>query len=119
MLPLYLDEDASDHALVHSLRSRGVDVLTSLEEQMNGKDDPAQLAYAAALNRVIFTYNVGDFVQLHGHYLSQGESHAGIIVAPQQTFAIGALMRRIMRILEFYSLDSMDNQIAFLSAWGE
>ena len=38
MLPLYLDEDSMDQALVRSLRARGADVLTELKSEPSTND---------------------------------------------------------------------------------
>jgi hypothetical protein len=64
---LYIDEDAMSRALIRGLRSRGIDVTTTLEEGMVGQSDRAQLEYAAATGRVFFTFNIGDFCRLHKH----------------------------------------------------
>ncbi len=57
----YLDEDTMARALVQGLRARGVDVATPLEAGMMGKSDRAQLELASARERVLYTFNVGDF----------------------------------------------------------
>ena len=48
---LYCDEDSLRHALVISLRKRGVDIITAVESGMTGETDEQQLAYAAAQGR--------------------------------------------------------------------
>jgi hypothetical protein len=62
---LYLDEDAQRTSLVRALRARQIDVLTANEAGQVGLSDADQLAFAISQNRTIFTFNRGDFVQLH------------------------------------------------------
>ena len=68
-------------ALVEALRVRAVDVLTALEAGMIQREDDEHLEYATVQERVLYSYNVGDFSRIHSNYLSQGRSHAGIILA--------------------------------------
>lgn len=115
---LYFDEDSMRHALVHALRSRGMDVTTASEQGMIDRADAEHLDYATRQGRILFSYNRGDFFQLHSSYLAQGKTHAGIILANQQQYSIGDSMRRILRLSASRSAVDMKNQIEFLSAWG-
>jgi len=63
-IKLYFDEDAMDSDLVVSLGSRGVAVLTALDAGLIGKPDEDQLAFAAAQECVLYTFNVADFCRL-------------------------------------------------------
>ena len=115
---LYIDEDSMSRALTRALRARNVDVTTALDEDMIERPDSAHLAYATAQGRVLYSFNVGDFCRLHGEYLAQGKSHAGIIVSPQQKFSAGEQMRRLLRIAANKSSEQMCNNIEFLGHWG-
>lgn len=97
MLRLYMDEDSMDQALVRGSRARGVDVLTADDAGMIQRNDPDHREYAAAERRVLCTFNVGDFWTLHGEYLADGRTHAGIILMPQQRYGVGAQLRRLLR----------------------
>ncbi len=116
-LRLYIDEDSMSHALVDALRARGVDVATPLDADMMGAQDEEQLVFAADSGRAIFSCNVGDFFELHTEWQSLGWNHAGIILAHQQQFSIGDLMRRLLKLIANKSAESMHNQVEFLSAW--
>lgn len=116
---LYLDEDSMSRSLVHALRARGVDVTTALDEGMIERDDAEHLDYATDQGRVLYTFNVGDFNRLHKEYLTQGKSHAGIVLAPQQRYSVGEQMRRLLRLMATKSANDMKNDIEFLSTWGE
>jgi hypothetical protein len=104
--------------VVRALRALQVDVLTVHEAGMIEHPDDDQLAYAAAQGRVLFTANQGDFCRLHASYLTEGRSHAGIIVVTQQRYSVGEQVRRLRNLLAAHSDESMRNQIEFLSGWG-
>jgi hypothetical protein len=53
---LYTDEDVANLVAI-LLRSRGWDILTTIEAGMSGYSDDEQLAYAASENRCILTYS--------------------------------------------------------------
>ena len=115
---LYIDEDSMSRALVRALRARNIDVTTALEEGMIEQSDSAHLDYATAQGRVLFSFNVGDFYRLHTAYLAQGKPHSGIIVSPQQRYATGEQMRRLLRLAAAKSAEQMRNSIEFLGHWG-
>lgn len=104
---LYLDEDAQRKTLVQALRARRIDVLTVNEAQTVELSDTAQLAFAAANERTIFTFNRGNFVQLHTTYLNSGQEHAGIIVSNQ--YEIGTVIRRLLRLIDACTAEDMQN----------
>jgi hypothetical protein len=117
MLRLYMDEDSMDQALVRALRARGVDVMTAHEAGMAERGDPDHLRFATEQGRVLCTFNVGDFYELHTACLAQGREHAGIILVPQQRYSIGEQMRRLLRLVATVPADAMQSHVEFLSAW--
>ncbi|NER23419.1 MAG: hypothetical protein F6J96_22495 [Symploca sp. SIO1C2] len=114
---LYLDEDAMADALVQALLERGIDVTTANLEGMVCRPDSVHLDYATSLGRVLYSFNIGDYCQLHAEYLAINKPHAGIIVASQQRFGIGEQMRRLLRIVSALSTEEMQNNLEFLSNW--
>ena len=112
------DEDSMDRNLLRALLARGMDVRTALEENMIDRGDAEHLDYATQQGRVLFSFNRGDFYQLHTQYLSQDKFHAGIVLANQQHYSVGEQMRRILRLSTAMSAEDMRNRIEFLSAWG-
>jgi predicted nuclease of predicted toxin-antitoxin system len=108
---LFLDEDVH-FALADALRKRGYDVRHTGEEQRFGQSDAKQLQFAAATNRCLMTFNVGDFVQLHNLWLQTGRKHAGIIVSKQ--LPVGECLRRLLTIMQRETVDSMRDQLRFL-----
>ena len=93
---LYFDVDSMERAVLIGLRARGVDVTTALEAGMTGATDEEQLEFARSQGRVLFSFNVSDFCRLHSEYMSHGQSHAGIIVAPQKRYPVGERIRRLL-----------------------
>ena len=114
---LYLDEDSMDQDLVQALRARGVDVVSVLDAGTTGRTDEEHLNWATAQGRVLYSFNVGDFYYLHTSFLSQGKSHAGIVLARQQQYSVGEQMRRLLRLTAALSAEEMRDQVEFLSAW--
>ncbi len=117
MIRLYLDEDSMDKDLVSALKARGLDVVTALERGMIRKSDDKHLDFATQEGRVLFSFNRGDFYRLHLRYLTEGKPHAGIILANQQRYSVGEVMRKILLIATARTAVDMENRIEFLSAW--
>jgi len=114
---LYIDEDSMDDDFVQALRSRNIDVLTVSDVAMLNKTDEEQLAWATEHKRVIFSFNIRDFCRLHSVLLGQGESHEGIVLAPQQRYGIGDLLRGVLHLINTRSAEEMVGQLEFLSDW--
>ena len=114
---LYLDEDTINRALIAGLRARNVDVLTAQEASRIGTSDEAQLAFATAEQRTIFTFNARDFVQLHGEWVEKGQEHSGIVVSDQLQLQVGVVLRRLLKLLDGRSAEDMRNWLEFLSSW--
>jgi hypothetical protein len=114
---LYLDEDAIAEDLVRALLSRGVDLTTANLEGMIERDDRDHLDYAISQSRVLYSYNVGDYLALHSQYLQENKFHKGIILTQQQKYGIGEQMRRILRLIGALSAEEMENRLEFLSVW--
>ncbi len=114
---LYIDEDSMDEDFVQALKSRNVDVLTVADVAMLNRTDEEQIDWARENNRVIFSFNTRDFYRLHTNLIEQGLSHAGIILAPQQRYGIGELMRGVLKLIHTKSAEEIQGQIEFLSNW--
>jgi hypothetical protein len=112
-----MDEDMMPHSLVQALATRGVDITTVLTEGREGMSDEEQLRWATSQNRIICTANVADFVQLHIQFLETNETHAGILIIPQQQYSIGECLRGLMKFIFAHNAESVTNQIYFLSSF--
>jgi hypothetical protein len=107
----FFDEDV--HAvLAEILRKRGYDAIHAGEVQRLGLSDESQLNFAAEKNRCIVTFNVGDFVRLHNHWIKKGREHAGIVVSKQ--LPVGESLRRLLILLQKEDAESMRGQVRFL-----
>jgi hypothetical protein len=107
----YLDEDVS--ALVTTLlRVRGLDVTTAREENMLGKPDEAQLAYAVSQGRCVLTHNRGDFELLHADYLTSGKRHSGIIIANRRSPY--EVARRVAKLFDTLTADEIEGQLFYI-----
>jgi hypothetical protein len=117
-LRFYLDEDGMDRDLVRALRTQGVDLVTASEAGMINRPDDQHLEYAASQGCVLFSYNARDYFRLHSERMAAGQSHAGIVLAPQQRYSVGEQARRLMRLAAARQSAAMLNCVEFLSGWG-
>lgn len=111
---LLVDEDAQHRDRAPGLRARGVDEITVSEAGMNGEPDGAVFALAVGQGRAVYTFNAGDFCQLHSEYLQQGLEHHGIIVVPSQRYSVGEQLRRLLRIISARSAEDFVNHLKFM-----
>jgi hypothetical protein len=114
---LYIDEDSMDQSFLQALRARGVDVRTAFDDGMVGHADDEQLRWATSQQRVLYSFNVGDFFQLHTAVITVGETHAGIILVQQQRYSVGDQMRAVLKVMAATSAEDMIDKVIFLSAW--
>jgi Domain of unknown function (DUF5615) len=114
---LYIDEDSMDEDFVQALRARNINVLTVADAGMLHKSDEEQLDWAKHNNRVLFSFNTRDFYRLHTTLIEQGSSHGGMILAPQQRYSIGDLMRGVLKLINSKPAAEMQGQVEFLSNW--
>lgn len=93
---LHLDADASIKAVYHALRERGHEVTRTPNDWISfDADDKAQLLGATAQGRVLFTFNIRDFLVLAKRY----STHHGMILAVQTRWAISDLIESLDRAL--------------------
>jgi hypothetical protein len=114
---LYFDEDALQNALVLALKSSNIDVTTVADVGMLSFSDEEQLIWAAEQGRIIYSFNMGDFHQLHNTFLTNGKLHNGIVLAPQQRYSIGEQLRGLLKLVNQKSAEDMINQLVFLSTY--
>lgn len=113
---LFIDEDSMDRRVVNAFRSRGVDVTTVGEVRTTGFSDAEQLILATEQQRVLYTFNVGDFCQLHYDYMAEGRTHAGIIIS-SQAYSVGQQLRGLLKLAANQSAEEIVNQLVFLSTY--
>jgi len=115
-IKLMLDEDVQIE-LASALKAEGIDAISAQEFGRKGLPDEEQLNFADNNGRVIFTYNVGDFVKLHGTFITQGRDHQGIVVSKQ--LSISQALKGFLRLVNTLSANEMANRLEFLSNWLE
>lgn len=117
-IKFYLDEDILERSFVKALRNAAIDVITTAEANNLSCSDPEQLQWATEQQRVIYSYNVGDFCRLHKFYQEQGQEHSGIVLG-KQNFSIGQQLRGFLKLIELKTAETMKNQLIFLSNYLE
>jgi len=111
---LYLDEDVQ-RGVAAALRGRGFDAISAHEVGRWGRSDAEQLAYAAADQRALFTFDAADFLRLHRRWIESGRPHGGISVSAQAP--IGEVARRLLNLLNRVAADEMRDQIYWLQSF--
>jgi Domain of unknown function (DUF5615) len=111
---VYIDEDAMSRALVQGLRARNIDVLTVFECKMVGKNDLEQSNFSTSQDRVIYTFTVGDFCQIHKEFLSQDIEHSGIIVVNRLRYSVGEQLKQLLQLINKFDSEEMRNNLYFL-----
>ena len=95
---LYMDVHVPQ-AIVEQLRRRGVDVLTAVEDGQETADDRDLVRRAFALERVVFTQDIG-FKALAEQMQRDRRPFAGLIFAHPLHVTIGQLVKDLQLIAE-------------------
>lgn len=106
-------------ALVLALQKAGMDVVTAAIANRTGYIDEEQLAWVTERGRVLYSANIGDFCRIHRVLMAECQSHAGIVLAQQQRYSIGELVRGMQLLTAEKSAEDMVNQLVFLNAYIE
>ncbi|OQY36448.1 MAG: hypothetical protein B6243_03125 [Anaerolineaceae bacterium 4572_5.2] len=111
---LHLDADTSAKALQSALLARGHDVTRTPNEWISSNaSDEKQLMGATAQGRVIFTFNIRDFMVLAQRY----PQHHGIILAAQRSWILSDLTRTLDSLLSATTPTDWTGQIRWLNQW--
>jgi hypothetical protein len=111
---LHLDADASIKALQNHLRERGHDVTRTPTEWMPlDADDRTQLLAATAQGRILFTFNISDFLALAKQY----PDHHGLLLATQNRWSLSEMIDALDRMLSETDGDEWVGQIRWLNDW--
>ena len=106
-----------DGDLVRGLRSRGIDLVTAVEAGMIRRMDEEHLNLAKDQGRVLYSFNVRDFHEIHTKWIATGRDHAGIVLAQQQRYSTGEQIRRLLRLIGSVTDEAMRNREEFLGRW--
>jgi hypothetical protein len=111
---LHLDADASIKALQAALLARGHDVTRTPNEWMPLEaNDETQLLGATAQGRVIFTFNLADFIALAQRH----PRHSGIILAAQRSWTLSDLIKALDQLLAETEAADWPGQMRWLNQW--
>lgn len=108
-LKFFIDEDAMNLALVNTLRSRDVDIITVGKAGREGQNDEEQSLWAKSQERILYSFNARDFCSLHDRFLTEGLTHAGILLGQQQRFSIGEQLKGIVALKLAHTAEEMQN----------
>jgi hypothetical protein len=111
---LYTDADVTPD-LAPALRRRGYVAQSAAEASNMELSDEAQLTFAAEKGMALLTYNIQHFIPLAQAWYLTDREHAGIILSEQfSQRQFGELLLRVLRLLNHWTADEMQNQIVFL-----
>jgi hypothetical protein len=111
---LHLDADTSIRQLQRVLVERGHDVTRTPNDWISqDASDEAQLLGATAQGRVIFTFNVRDFVALAARH----PQHRGIALAAQRQWTVSVLLEALDRMLTETTAEEWVGQVKWLAHW--
>ncbi len=110
----FTDEDVYG-TVAPALRRAGVDAVSTPEAGPLAQSDESQLEWAVAEGRVLITFNVGHFANLHARWMKEGRHHAGLIVSWQRP--VGDVIRRVLNLAGVLDAEAMCDRIEFLSDW--
>lgn len=111
-LPLYTDQHVPA-AVTRGLRRRGVDVLTTEEDQAADWDDEEILARATGLGRIVFTQD-DDFLAIGRRWQVSGREFSGILYAHQLRITLGQAIADLELVAKIMTAEEMKNRIEFL-----
>lgn len=111
---LHLDADTSIKSLHRALLERGHDVTrTPLEWMPLDADDRTQLLGATAQGRILFTFNIKDFLTLAKTY----PEHHGLLLATQNRWKLRELIDALDCTLNETDADKWIGQVRWLNDW--
>lgn len=110
----FTDEDVYS-AVAPALRRAGIDAVSTAEAGRPGRADESHLEWVSAEERVLVTFNVAHFAELHVTWLRHGRHHAGIVVSSQRP--IGEVVRRLLHLAGALEAESMHDRLEFLGDW--
>ena len=110
---LHLDADTSSKALCKALLALGHDVTRTPQAGLPlDSSDEEQLHWASQQGRVIFTYNIRDFIQNTVLF----PNHSGVLLA-KQGYPLAQLIARLDRALSETAAEDWLGQVRWLSDW--
>lgn len=111
---LHLDMDSSRRDLYKALVDKGLDVTrTPNEEIREDASDEYQLLWTTSHQRILFTFNIKDFVNL----AKKHPFHGGVILANQKSIHLSQLIFALSRIVAETTAESWVGQVRGVQDW--
>lgn len=104
----HLDENV-DRAVALGLRSRGIDVSTTVDANLIAAEDEKHLEFALGEERVVVTHDP-DFLRLH----ASGVEHCGIAFCANQSRSVSELISGLVLIHDCCEPSEMRGQVEYL-----
>jgi hypothetical protein len=111
-LPVYMDVHVPA-SITAGLRLRGLDVLTSQEDQTDTSSDEELLRRATLLGRIFFSQDE-DLLQVAAAYQRSGTTFSGVIYAHQMSAGIGILVSDLEVVLKCCSASELESHVMHL-----
>ena len=112
---LHLDMDTSRRDVYQALLNKGQDVTRTPNPDV-GQDasDEYQLFWATSHRRILFSFNVKDYIRLAKLH----PYHGGILLANQKSTRPAQMITVLDRILNETSAEDWIGQVHWISEWG-
>jgi hypothetical protein len=111
---LQLDMDSSRRDLYKALSDKGFDVTrTTNKDVPEDASDEYQLLWATSHRRILFTFNIKDFVNL----AKKHPFHSGIILANQSSMHVSQLISALSKIMTETSNENWEGQVRWIQDW--
>jgi hypothetical protein len=81
------------------------------------RPDEDHLLLATVQSRALYSFNIGDFHEIHTAWTACGRDHCGIVLTQQQRYSSGEQIRRLLRLVGSLSAETMQNREEFLGRW--
>jgi hypothetical protein len=111
---LHLDMDASRRDVYLALLKAGQDITHTPNPEVNqDASDEYQLLWATSHQRILFSFNVKDFIhlaRLHPH-------HSGILLANQKSMRVALMISALNKILSETTVEDWDGQVRWINNW--
>jgi len=101
----FTDEDVYG-AVAVQLRAAGFDAVSTSDMNRLDELDEPHVEWAAQEHRVLVTFNVGHFAQLHYQWMASSRQRS-----------IGEVMRRLLHLARTLAADDMLDRLEYLSNW--
>ncbi len=111
---LHLDNDASNKVMAQALTAKGHDVTRTPQRDLPvDATDEEELFWAIRNNRILFTYNIGDFSRLAQLY----PNHRGIAFARQGRYTLSEMIALLDKMLSETTAEDWVGMVRWLSDW--